>query len=107
MKEATGKVGDVVVAIDACNGPARGRIVIEAKDRQACRRPKALKELDSAMAERSADFAVLVVPDRRPAAGQASAAARVQRRQDDRRAGPDGGSLAPRDTPTGSRAPAC
>ena len=35
LKEATGKVGDVVVAIDACNGPARGRIVFEAKDRRS------------------------------------------------------------------------
>jgi hypothetical protein len=61
LKEATGKVGDVVVAIDACNGPARGRIVIEAKDRRLSG-PKALAELDQAMAERSADFAVLVVP---------------------------------------------
>jgi hypothetical protein len=61
LKEATGKVGDVVVAIDACNGPARGRIVIEAKDRRLSG-PKAIHELDQAMAERSADFAVLVVP---------------------------------------------
>jgi hypothetical protein len=61
FKEATGKVGDVVVAIDACNGPARGRIVIEAKDRRLSG-PKALNELDHAMGERSADFAVLVVP---------------------------------------------
>jgi len=61
VKEATGKVGDVVVAIDACNGPARGRMVIEAKDSRLSG-PKALRELDQAMAERSADFAVLVVP---------------------------------------------
>jgi hypothetical protein len=61
LKEATGKVGDVVVSIDACNGPARGRIVIEAKDRRLSK-PRALAELDEAMAERSADFAVLVVP---------------------------------------------
>src|SRR5918994_702168 len=61
VKEATGKVGDVVVAIDACNGPARGRIVIEAKDSRLSS-PKALRELDHAMSERSADFAVLVVP---------------------------------------------
>jgi myosin heavy subunit len=61
LKEATGKVGDVVVAIDACNGPARGRIVIEAKDSRLSR-PKALEELDRALAARSADFAVLVVP---------------------------------------------
>jgi hypothetical protein len=61
LKEATGKVGDVVVAIDACNGPARGRIVIEAKDSRLSR-PRALDELDRALAARSADFAVLVVP---------------------------------------------
>jgi hypothetical protein len=59
--EATGKVGDVVVSIDACNGPARGRIVFEAKDSRMSK-PKALEELDRALAERSADFAVLVVP---------------------------------------------
>jgi len=62
LKEATGKVGDVVVAIDACNGPARGRIVIEVKDRQRLSATKALQELDRAMGERSADFAVMVVP---------------------------------------------
>jgi len=61
ITEASGKVGDVVVAIDGCNGPARGRIVIEAKDRRLSG-PKALSEMDQAMAERSADFAVLVVP---------------------------------------------
>jgi hypothetical protein len=61
VKEATGKVGDVVVAIDAAGGPARGRIVIEAKDSRLSK-PKALEELDRALAERSADFAVLVVP---------------------------------------------
>ena len=61
MKEATGKVGDVVVSIDACNGPARGRIVIEAKDRRLSPRD-ALNELDRALAERSADVALLVVP---------------------------------------------
>jgi hypothetical protein len=61
ITEASGKVGDVVVGIDGCNGPARGRIVIEAKDRRLSG-PKALVEMDQAMAERSADFAVLVVP---------------------------------------------
>jgi hypothetical protein len=62
LKEATGKVGDVVVAVDACNGPARGRIVFEAKDSRLSK-PRALEELDRAMAERSADAAILVVPD--------------------------------------------
>jgi hypothetical protein len=61
LKGATGKTGDVVVAIDACNGPARGRIVFEAKDRKLSK-PRALEELDRALADRSADVAVLVVP---------------------------------------------
>jgi hypothetical protein len=61
VKEATGKVGDAVVGIDGCAGPARGRIVFEAKHSQLSR-PKALAELDDALAERNADFAVLVVP---------------------------------------------
>jgi hypothetical protein len=61
QKEATGKVGDVVVAIEAAHGPARGRIVVEAKDKRLSR-PRALAELDEAMAHRSADFALLVVP---------------------------------------------
>jgi hypothetical protein len=59
-KEATGKTGDVVVSIDATAGPPRGRIVVEAKDRRLSS-PRALGELDEAMAERSADFGVLVV----------------------------------------------
>jgi len=61
VREATGKVGDIVVSVDGCNGPARGRIVVEAKDRRLSK-PGALAELDRAMSERSADFAVLVVP---------------------------------------------
>jgi hypothetical protein len=61
LKEARGKTGDVVVSIDATAGPARGRIVIEVKDRRLSS-PRALGELDEAMAERSADFAMLVVP---------------------------------------------
>jgi hypothetical protein len=58
--EAGGKVGDVVVGIDACNGPARVRIVFEAKNKKLSR-PEALRELDRAREERNADFAVLVV----------------------------------------------
>jgi hypothetical protein len=61
LKGATGKAGDVVVSIDACNGPPRGRVVFEAKDRKLSA-PKAREELDSGMRERDADFAVLVVP---------------------------------------------
>jgi hypothetical protein len=60
LKEGSGKKGDVVVAIGACQGPARGRIVFEAKNSKLSR-PKALEELDGAMAERNADFGVLVV----------------------------------------------
>ena len=61
LKGAGGKTGDVVVSIDACNGPARGSIVFEAKDRRLSK-PGALAELDRALEQRSADFAVLVVP---------------------------------------------
>jgi hypothetical protein len=61
LREATGKTGDVVVGIDGCAGPPRGRIVFEAKNSQLSR-PKALQELDDALSERNADFAVLVVP---------------------------------------------
>jgi hypothetical protein len=66
---ATGKKGDVVIAIDACQGPARGRIVFEAKDARKLTKPEAWKYLDEARAQRDADFAVLVVPseDRLPA----------------------------------------
>ena len=60
FKEATRKTGDIVVGIDACNGPARGRIVFEAKNAKKSR-PEALRELDRARDERNADFAVLVV----------------------------------------------
>jgi hypothetical protein len=60
VKEATRKSGDVVVGIDGCAGPPRGRIVFEAKNSRLSR-PEALRELDRARAERNADFAVLVV----------------------------------------------
>jgi hypothetical protein len=58
---ATGKTGDVVVEVDAAEGPSRGRLVFEAKDRRLSRKG-ALDELDKAMQQRDADFAVLVVP---------------------------------------------
>jgi hypothetical protein len=63
-----GRKGDIVVAIDACAGPARGRIVFEAKHARLSKK-QALAELDEAMATRDADYAVLVVPsaDRLPA----------------------------------------
>jgi Uncharacterized protein conserved in bacteria (DUF2130) len=62
LKESTGKKGDVVVHIGACDGPTRGRIVFEAKNSRLSR-PKALEELDGALRERNAEYAVLVVPD--------------------------------------------
>jgi hypothetical protein len=61
VKGSTGKTGDVVVDIEGCSGPARGRIVFEAKTSRLSR-PNALRELDRARVERDADFAVLVVP---------------------------------------------
>jgi hypothetical protein len=57
---ATGRVGDVVVGIDGCAGPPRGKIVFEAKNSKLSR-PKALAELDKSLQDRDADFAVLVV----------------------------------------------
>ncbi|HVL31314.1 MAG TPA: DUF2130 domain-containing protein [Solirubrobacteraceae bacterium] len=56
-----GKKGDVVVAIDACAGPARGKVVFEAKNTKLSRN-EALAELDGALETRGADYAVLVVP---------------------------------------------
>jgi hypothetical protein len=63
-----GRKGDVVVALDACAGPARGRIVFEAKNSQLSRN-RALAELDEALETRRADFAIFVVPseDKLPA----------------------------------------
>lgn len=55
-----GRKGDVVVAIDACTGPARGKIVFEAKSSKLSKN-EALAELDGAMETRAADYAVLVV----------------------------------------------
>ena len=68
LKGTTGRTGDAVVAIEACRGPARGRIVFEAKTGRLSK-PEAIRELDRAREERGADFAVLVVPneDRVPA----------------------------------------
>jgi len=61
LRGSTGRVGDVVVGIDGCAGPARGRIVFEAKNSKLSRRA-ALEELDKSLRDRDADFAVLVVP---------------------------------------------
>jgi hypothetical protein len=60
MRGEGGKKGDFVVAIDACTGPARGKIVFEAKNKKLSKN-EALAELDAAMETRAADYAVLVV----------------------------------------------
>jgi hypothetical protein len=67
-----GRKGDVLVGIEGCNGPARARIVFEAKHSQVPRK-RALAELDEAMAQRDAAFGVWVVPseDKLPARTQA------------------------------------
>jgi hypothetical protein len=63
-----GRKGDVLVGIDGCAGPARARIVFEAKNSKRSRN-EALAELDEAMNQRAADYAVWVVPaeDKLPA----------------------------------------
>ncbi|MBW3665790.1 MAG: DUF2130 domain-containing protein, partial [Actinobacteria bacterium] len=57
-----GKKGDVLVSVDACSGPARGRIVFEAKDVRNLTRPRALDYLERSLANRGAEYAVLVMP---------------------------------------------
>ena len=66
-----GRKGDVLVAIDGCNGAPRGRIVFEAKNSQVPKK-RALAELDEAMAQRDAAYGVWVVPseDQLPARTQ-------------------------------------
>jgi hypothetical protein len=68
MKGVGGKKGDVVVAIEACAGPPRGRIVFEAKNSRKSKK-EALADLDAAMEHRDADYAIFVVPsvDKLPA----------------------------------------
>src|SRR4051812_4498549 len=56
-----GRKGDVVVDIDGCAGASRGRIVFEAKNSRRSRK-EALAEVDEALAQRAADYAVWVVP---------------------------------------------
>jgi hypothetical protein len=59
-KGVTRKTGDIIVAIDGAHGPARGRIVLEAKNSKLSK-ASALEELDHCLTERAADFAVMVV----------------------------------------------
>jgi len=55
-----GKRGDIVVEIDAGNGPAKGRIAFDAKDEKLSKN-EAWNTLNASLAERDAGFAVLVV----------------------------------------------
>jgi hypothetical protein len=68
---AGGRKGDVLVGIDGCSGPARARIVVEAKHSQVPRK-RALQELDEAMRQRDAEYGIWVVPseDKLPARTQ-------------------------------------
>ena len=61
LTEGGGKTGDAVVEVGAQSGPTRARIAFEAKDSRLSR-PKMIETLDRAREQRSADFAVLVVP---------------------------------------------
>jgi hypothetical protein len=59
--ESGGRKGDVVVDLDAQAGPPKGRVVFEVKTSRLSN-PDAVRELDAAMAGRSAGYGVLVVP---------------------------------------------
>jgi hypothetical protein len=56
------KTGDTLIEIDAAAGPPEGRIVVEAKDERLSW-ARAASELDRAISEREADYAILVVSD--------------------------------------------
>ncbi len=58
--EAGGKMGDTVIEVGACSGPAQATIVFEAKNRKLSKND-AWTELNGAMQERDAAYAVLVV----------------------------------------------
>ncbi|HYM58135.1 MAG TPA: hypothetical protein VES79_09235 [Solirubrobacteraceae bacterium] len=61
VRGAGGRKGDVLVGVDGCAGPARGRIVFEAKNSHKSKKA-ALEELDEAMVQRDAAYGVWVVP---------------------------------------------
>jgi hypothetical protein len=71
VRGAGGRKGDVLVGIEGCSGPPRGRIVFEAKHSQKSKKT-ALAELDEAMTQRDAAYGVWVVPseDQLPARTQ-------------------------------------
>ena len=55
-----GKLGDVVVELEAAQGECRGRIALEVKDEQLSKN-KAWEVLNGSLAQRDAAFAILVV----------------------------------------------
>ena len=59
--EGGGRKGDTVVEIGASAGPCLARIVFEAKDKRGLSKQAAWRQLNGALEERSADFAVLVL----------------------------------------------
>ena len=93
LRGVGGRKGDVVVDLDGCSGRPRGRIVFEAKNSRRSRN-EALAELDEAMNQRAADYAVWVVPSEDKLPARATGAARGQRRQAVRRLRPRGGVAA-------------
>jgi hypothetical protein len=66
--EGGGRKGDILVELEAAEGPAAGRMVFEVKDKRLSKND-AWNELNEGMAARAAGFAVLVVAgeDRVPA----------------------------------------
>lgn len=57
---ATGRSGDVLVEIDAAAGTSKGRIIFEVKSGKIFK-PEAVRQLDAALENHQADYAVLVV----------------------------------------------
>ena len=82
-----GRKGDVVVAIDACAGPARGRIVFEAKSAKLSKNV-AMAELSEALVRAQRRLCRARRRRRGQAPGAHASAAGVQRGQDVRRVRP-------------------
>ncbi|MFL5892389.1 MAG: hypothetical protein ACJ75I_06555 [Solirubrobacterales bacterium] len=59
--EGGGRKGDTVVEVGAAEGPCIARIVFEAKDKRGISKQEAWRQLNGALEERSAHFAVLAV----------------------------------------------
>lgn len=59
--EGGGRKGDTLVEVGASAGPCLARIVFEAKDKRGLSKQEAWRQLNGAIEERSADYAVLVV----------------------------------------------